>query len=85
MIELNEQREQCKTNLSNAESREKKDAIQLDTIYNEDCLEGMKRIEDGSIDCIICDLPYEVLHKNNPHAQWDRIIPFEPLGNNTSE
>ena len=53
--------------------------IELDKIYNEDCLEGMKRIEDGSIDCIICDLPYEVLHKNNPHAQWDRIIPFEPL------
>jgi len=53
--------------------------VELDTIYNEDCLEGMKRIEDGSVDCIICDLPYEVLHKNNPHAQWDRIIPFEPL------
>lgn len=44
-----------------------------------DCLEGMKEIPDGSIDAIICDLPYEVLHKNNPNAQWDRIIPFEPL------
>ena len=53
--------------------------IELDTIYNEDCLEGMKRIPDGSIDCIICDLPYEVLHKNNPNAQWDRMIPMEPL------
>ena len=53
--------------------------IELNRIYNEDCLEGMKRIPDGSVDCIICDLPYEVLHKNNPHAQWDRIIPFEPL------
>ena len=36
-----------------------------------DCLEGMKEIPDGSIDAIICDLPYEVLHKNNPNAQWD--------------
>lgn len=54
-------------------------SIELNRIYNEDCLEGMKRIPDGSVDCIICDLPYEVLHKNNPHAQWDRIIPFEPL------
>jgi len=53
--------------------------IQLDTIYNEDCLEGMKRIPDGSVDCIICDLPYEVLNKGNKDAQWDRIIPFEPL------
>ena len=53
--------------------------IELNTVYNEDCLEGMKRIPDASVDCVICDLPYEVLHKNNPHAQWDKIIPFEPL------
>lgn len=53
--------------------------IELNKIYNEDCLEGMKRIPDGSMDCIICDLPYEVLNKGNEHAQWDRIIPFEPL------
>lgn len=51
----------------------------FDTIYNEECLEGMKRIPDGSMDAIICDLPYEVLHRNNPHAQWDRQIPLEPL------
>ena len=53
--------------------------IELDTIYNEDCLTGMQRIPDGSVDCIICDLPYEVLNKGNANAQWDRIIPFEPL------
>lgn len=28
---------------------------------------------------ILCDLPYEVLHKNNLHAQWDRKIPFDKL------
>lgn len=27
-------------------------------IYNEDCLEGMKKIPDGSVDVIICDPPY---------------------------
>lgn len=53
--------------------------IELDNIYNMDCLEGMREIPDGSIDCIICDLPYEVLHKNNPNAQWDRLIPFDQL------
>ena len=53
--------------------------IELNKIYNEDCLEGMKRIPDGSVDCIVCDLPYEVLNKNNANVQWDRIIPFEPL------
>lgn len=39
----------------------------------------MRDIPDGSIDCIICDLPYGVLNKGNKHAQWDTIIPFEPL------
>ena len=53
--------------------------MEIDNIYNMDCLEGMKQIPDGSVDAIICDLPYEVLHKDNPHAQWDRIIPFEPM------
>ena len=27
-------------------------------IYNEDCLEGMKRIPDKSVDSVICDPPY---------------------------
>ncbi len=44
-----------------------------------DCLEVMKDIEDKSVDMILCDLPYQVLHKDNPNAWWDRIIPFEPL------
>lgn len=32
--------------------------IELDKIYNEDCLEGIKRIPDVSIDAIITDPPY---------------------------
>ena len=48
-------------------------------ILQGDCLEVMKDIPDGSIDMICCDLQYEVLHKNNPNVQWDRLIPFEPL------
>ena len=48
--------------------------IELDKIYNEDCLEGMKRIPDKSIDAIICDLPY-----GTTQCSWDVIIPFEPL------
>lgn len=43
-------------------------------IYNEDCLEGMKRIPDKSIDMILCDLPY-----GTTACKWDTIIPFEPL------
>ena len=53
--------------------------IELNKIYNEDCLEGMKRIPDGSVDCVICDLPYGVLNKQSEGGGWDSIIPFEPL------
>ena len=53
--------------------------MEIDKIYNEDCLVGMKDIPDKSIDAVICDLPYSVLNRSNPHARWDNIIPFEPL------
>lgn len=53
--------------------------IELDKIYCEDCLVGMQRIPDKSIDAIICDLPYGVLNRSNKHAQWDQVIPFAPL------
>ena len=32
--------------------------IELDTIYNEDCLTGMQRIPDGSVDCCVTSPPY---------------------------
>ena len=48
--------------------------IKLNKIYNEDCLEGMQRIEDKSVDMILCDLPY-----GTTACKWDEIIPFKPL------
>lgn len=52
----------------------------INKIFNEDCLIGMKRIPDGSVDMILCDLPYGVLKsKNNPHTKWDTVIPFDLL------
>lgn len=51
----------------------------IDNIYNEDCLVGMQRIPDKSVDAIICDPPYSVLNKGNAGAKWDNIIPFEPM------
>lgn len=48
--------------------------IEFNKIYNEDCLEGMKRIPDKSVDMILCDLPY-----GTTACKWDTIIPFEPL------
>ena len=48
--------------------------MEINKIYNEDCLEGMKRIADGSVDMILCDLPY-----GTTQCKWDTVIPFEPL------
>lgn len=48
--------------------------MEIDKIYNEDCLEGMKRIPDGSVDCVICDLPY-----GTTACKWDSCIPFDKL------
>ncbi len=39
-----------------------------------DCLELMKDLPDGSVDMILCDLPY-----GTTACKWDTIIPFEPL------
>ncbi|MEX3625791.1 site-specific DNA-methyltransferase [Viridibacillus arvi] len=48
--------------------------IKQNTIYNMDCLEGMRFIPDKSVDLILCDLPYETTK-----CSWDSIIPFEEL------
>jgi ubiquinone/menaquinone biosynthesis C-methylase UbiE len=45
-------------------------------IYNEECLEGMKRIPDRSIDMVLCDLPY-----GTTSCEWDVVIPFDKLWN----
>jgi site-specific DNA-methyltransferase (adenine-specific) len=39
-----------------------------------DCLELMRDIPDGSVDMILCDLPY-----GTTQCKWDSVIPFEPL------
>lgn len=35
-------------------------AIQIDTIYNEDCLETMRRMPDGFVDLVLTDPPYGI-------------------------
>jgi site-specific DNA-methyltransferase (adenine-specific) len=48
--------------------------LEINRIYNEDCLIGMQKLDDNSIDMILCDLPY-----GTTACKWDTIIPFEPL------
>ena len=53
--------------------------IELDRIYNMDCLEGMKAIPDGSVDAVICDLPYGTMKGIDDRHDWDDIIPTDKL------
>lgn len=39
-----------------------------------DCLDRMKEIESGTVDMILCDLPY-----GTTCCSWDAVIPFELL------
>lgn len=43
-------------------------------LYNGDCLEVMKQLQDNSIDAIICDPPY-----GTTPCEWDNVIPFDAL------
>ena len=48
--------------------------MELNVVYNEDCLEGMNRIEDKLVDMILCDLPY-----GTTQNKWDSVIPLDSL------
>ena len=39
--------------------------LELDAIYNMDCLEGMKAIPDGSVDCVCTDIPYNEVNRED--------------------
>lgn len=39
--------------------------LELNKIYNEDCLTGMKKIDDESIDLLVTDPPYKVTSRGN--------------------
>lgn len=49
-------------------------SLELNRIYQMDCLEGMKLIPDKSVDMILCDLPY-----GTTACKWDTIIPLDKL------
>ena len=53
--------------------------MELNKIYNEDCIEGMKNISDNSIDLIVTDPPYLVKYKtgrrkDNSHKFTKEIL-----------
>ena len=48
--------------------------LEINKIHQGDCLELMKNIPSGTVDLILCDLPY-----GTTQCKWDKVIPFEPL------
>ncbi len=54
--------------------RKGNDMMELNRIYNMDCLEGMKQIEDKSIDLILTDPPYGITDN-----EWDIELPWNDL------
>ena len=39
-------------------------------LFNDDCLQKMKDLDDDSIDLILTDPPYNINHNN---LEWDKI------------
>jgi DNA modification methylase len=35
-------------------------SLELNKIYNEDCILGMKKIKNETVDVVICDPPYNI-------------------------
>ena len=53
--------------------------IEIDQIYNEDCLKGMKRIDDGSVDCVVTSPPYDNLRKYGGVAEGWNFDKFKAI------
>lgn len=43
-------------------------------LHNGECIEIMRKIEDKTVDMILCDLPY-----GTTDCYWDNIIPFDEM------
>jgi len=52
--------------------------LELNKVYNMDCIEGMKKIDDNSVDLVVTDPPYAVLGINSGYRQeWDIFQSFD--------
>ena len=52
----------------------KGETVETVTLWQGDCLELMKNIPDGSVDMVLCDLPY-----GTTRNKWDSAIPLDKL------
>lgn len=74
LFTTDEMKEYMNTRISTENTFEHCIGIELNRVYEEDCLRGMKKIKDKSIDMILCDLPY-----GTTQNKWDSVIPLGRL------
>ena len=55
--------------------------MKINTIYNMDCVEGMKMLPEESIDLIVTSPPYDNLREYNNSSAWN----FETFKNVANE
>ena len=52
--------------------------MELNKIHNIDCIEGMKKLDDNSIDCVVTSPPYDNLRDYTNEAKWNFEV-FKPI------
>lgn len=55
-------------------AQQRREGVLLNSIINADCFEIFPKVPSGSIDMILCDLPY-----GTTRSPWDSILPFDQL------
>ena len=61
-----------------ARTRGRSSGMEKNKIHNKDCIEGLKSIEDNSIDCIIIDPPYGINYHSGHYKNGN---PHKPIAN----
>lgn len=54
----------------------KKRIVELDTIYHQDCIEGMEDIGQGTIDLLLTDPPYNLSQRSGFHTMGRKGVDF---------
>jgi site-specific DNA-methyltransferase (adenine-specific) len=57
--------------------------MELNKIYNEDCLDGLSKLEDSFIDLVVTSPPYDNLRNYNESSIWNFEI-FKPIARELS-
>ena len=54
--------------------------MKTNTIYNLECIEGMKKLDDNSVDIILADPPYNL--SKGGDWKWDNSVKLDGMGGN---